>query len=111
MSASLSLSPSLSLSLSLFVGTPRMKNGHGPDSKRSECIHARNGGVRRPSQAGSAKSSPRPVSQPYGQPTKLSLLSLSPFLKDLEDEMAGKLAGPAAERGDGDKHACMRMAN
>ena len=68
---------SLSLSLSLFAGTLRMKNGHGPDSHRRECRHAHNGEVRRPSQASRSKSSPWPVSKPYGQPTKLSMLSLS----------------------------------
>ena len=73
----LSLRTHLPLSLSVFVGIRRMKNGHGPDSKRRECRGAHNGRIRRPSQASSAKSSPRPVSQPYGQPTKLSLSSLS----------------------------------
>ena len=73
----LPVSLSLSLSLSLFAGTLRMKNGHGPDSHRRECRHAHNGEVRRPSQASSNKSSPRPVSKPYGQPTKSSMLSLS----------------------------------
>ena len=125
LSLSLSLLPFASLCLSLrshlplsfsrflLVGIPRRKKGHGPNSKRRERRHAHHGGVRRHSQAGSAKSSPWPVGQTHGQPTKLLLfsLSLSPFLKDLENEMAGKLAGPEKERGDGDKHACRRVAN
>ena len=47
------------------------------------------------------------------QPNYQSYISLclSPILKDLEDEMAEKLAGPETERGGGTRHACMRMAN
>jgi hypothetical protein len=44
------------------------------------------------------------------QPNSLSSLSFI-FLEELEDEMAEKLHGPETESGDGDKHACRRMAN
>ena len=121
LSLSLSLLPFASLCLSLrshlplsfsrflLVGIPRRKKGHGPNSKRRERRHAHHGGVRRPSQAVISPAS-RPTPWATNQIITLSL-SLSPFLKGLEDEMAAKLAGPETERGDGDKHACRRIAN